>query len=129
MRIALICFLLLSCSRAEFRSKGCFVSNETNEYAEVTCGKTIVLVQKDQSAINPSSWAEVVDPCGDIPNFPDEILIRLKDGSLIWSYSDDPSGTNTRLTVLGPGEYHTYDGGNICYFSVSNSNELYNEHN
>lgn len=60
---------------------------------------------------------EIIDPCGDAPGIHDEVLVRLPDGSLLVSMSDQVSGKNTRFVVLGPGDYQTTDGSS-CVFSV-----------
>lgn len=60
---------------------------------------------------------EIIDPCGDAPGIHDEVLVRLPDGSLLVSMSDQVSGKNTRFVILGPGDYQTTDGSQ-CRFSV-----------
>lgn len=60
---------------------------------------------------------EIIDPCGDAPGIHDEVLVRLPDGSLLVSMSDQVSGKNTRFVILGPGDYQTTDGSS-CVFSV-----------
>lgn len=62
---------------------------------------------------------EIIDPCGDAANIYDEVLLRLGDGTLLASFSDNSNGKNTRFSVLPPGSYVTTDGSN-CMFSVDN---------
>lgn len=77
----------------------------------------------------PTSYTVVglVDPCGDAPGIYDEVFLRLQNGMLIASFSDNSNGKNTRFSVLTPGSYSTTDGSN-CYFSINNSLQLENEH-
>lgn len=69
----------------------------------------------------------IVDPCGDTPGIYDEIFIRLQNGMLIASFSDNANGQNTRFSIITAGSYITTDG-SACYFSVDGSGNLYNEH-
>lgn len=69
----------------------------------------------------------LVDPCGDAPGIYDEVFLRLQNGTLIASFSDNSNGQNTRFSVIGQGSYVTTDGSN-CYFSVDSNLALYNEH-
>lgn len=61
---------------------------------------------------------ETVDPCGDAPGIVDEILIRLSDGRVLCSFSDQANGKNTRLSILPAGNFVTTDGSN-CAFTVN----------
>lgn len=59
---------------------------------------------------------EIIDPCGDTPTIYDEVLLRLADGSVLASFSDNANGQNTRFSLLKPGSFMTTDGSG-CYFS------------
>jgi hypothetical protein len=59
----------------------------------------------------------VVDVCGDAPGVYDEVLLRLANGQLLASFSDNASGANTRFSILTPGTYRSTDGSN-CMFTV-----------
>ena len=61
---------------------------------------------------------ELVDPCGDASGIYDEVLLKLGDGTLLASFSDNVNGQNTRFSVLTPGSYVTTDGSN-CHFTVN----------
>lgn len=61
---------------------------------------------------------ETIDPCGDAPGIVDEILIRLSNGRVLCSFSDQANGKNTRLSILPAGSYVTTDGSN-CAFTVN----------
>jgi len=71
--------------------------------------------------------ADLVDPCGDNPLVYDEVFLRLSDGTLVASFSDNASGRNTRFSVLIAGNYITTDG-DICRFTVNANGEITNEH-
>jgi hypothetical protein len=64
---------------------------------------------------------EVIDPCGDNPNVIDEVILRMPDGKLLASFSDNEEGRNTRFSVLPEGTFMTTDGSR-CVFTVSNGN-------
>ena len=66
---------------------------------------------------------EVIDPCGDAANIVDEVLIRMSNGQVLVSFSDDSSGNNTRLSVLPPGSYTTTDG-SACQFTIDSSGHV-----
>ena len=64
--------------------------------------------------------AQIIDPCGNAPAVVDEVLLKLTDGSLLASFSDNSSGKNTRFAVVPAGNYVTTDGSS-CMFHVSSS--------
>lgn len=65
--------------------------------------------------------AAIVDPCGDSPGW-DEVLLRLADGSIVASFSDNASGLNTRFTVIPHNSSQVYSttDGTSCGFKVMN---------
>lgn len=69
---------------------------------------------------------EIVDPCGDAPGVYDEVFVRLQNGTLLASFSQNSSGLNTRFSVLVAGNYMTTDGDN-CTFSVNGAGVISNE--
>lgn len=75
----------------------------------------------------PAIPLEILDPCGDDASITDEVLVRLTDGRLLASFSENANGKNTRFSLLGASSYITTDGSQ-CYFSVNAAGELYNEH-
>ena len=65
-------------------------------------------------APSPYDIVEIIDPCGK-QSAHDEVLLRLRDGSLLSHYSD---GQKQFFLIVGPGSYKTSDGTG-CYFNVS----------
>ncbi len=76
---------------------------------------------------SPFLPVEIVDPCGDAPGVFDEVFIRLANGKLLASFSDNSNGQNTRFSILVAGNYMTTDGSH-CYFTVDSNNQLLNQH-
>jgi hypothetical protein len=70
----------------------------------------------------PFTPVAAIDPCGNGPGF-DEVLLRLNDGSILASFSDNANGKNTRFSLLVPGNYVSTDG-TLCYFSVTSAGEV-----
>lgn len=114
----------------------CTVTQAVNG-ALITCGTGSVLVLNGSDgqqgpageAAPPTAYTVVgiVDPCGDAPGIFDEVFLRLENGQLVASFSDNASGSNTRFSLLVPGSYVTSDG-SYCYFSIDNQLQLINEH-
>lgn len=69
----------------------------------------------------------IVDPCGDAAGVYDEVFLRLSNGMLLASFSDNDNGKNTRFSLITQGSYKTTDNSS-CYFSVDANGNLYNEH-
>lgn len=70
----------------------------------------------------------LVNPCGDAPGIYDEVFIKLQNGTLIASFSDNASGQNTRFSVLVAGTYRTTDGDNCVFTTDSSGNITYESH-
>jgi hypothetical protein len=68
----------------------------------------------------------IVDPCGTKPGYYNEVLLKLSNGQLLSSFSDNANGLNTHFAVLPDGNYATTDGTN-CQFTVLNGS-VTNEH-
>lgn len=104
-----------------------------NGGALITCGDTNTLVLngidgmdgQDGEDASPTAYSitELVDPCGDALNIYDEVLLKMGNGMLVASFSDNQNGKNTRLSVVVPGTYQTTDGSN-CIFTVQNDNSV-----
>lgn len=77
--------------------------------------------------IMPTDIVAIVDPCGDSPGIIDEVFLRLKDRSLVASFSNNVNGDYTRFSILAPGNYQTTDGSN-CFFTVDQDFNIINEH-
>jgi len=69
----------------------------------------------------------VLDPCGDTANVVDEVLLKLRNGQTLASFSDSSGGSNTRFSLIGPGNYVTTDGSN-CYFTIDADGNMINDH-
>lgn len=70
----------------------------------------------DLEQLQEHGIAEVIDPCGDVPNVFDEVVIKLHSGELI-SYFQQ--GNKRFLTVMTDGNFITTDS-TSCRFSVVN---------
>jgi hypothetical protein len=103
--------------------ESCQVTQAING-ALITCGLTSALVLNGQDGQDapPTAYTvtEVIDPCGNHLTRIDEVLLKLANGSIIASFSDNVSGLNTRFAIIGAGTYGTTDGTG-CVFNVSNS--------
>lgn len=98
-------------------------ANDTNFQSVVVCNG------RDGQSAPPTQFTPVglVDPCGAKPEYYNEVFLRLADGTLLASFSDNVSGLNTRFSVLIAGSYMTSDGTN-CLFSIDSHGNIYNEH-
>lgn len=76
---------------------------------------------------SPFLPVELVDPCGDTPGVYDEVFLRLANGKLLSSFSDNANGQNTRFSILVPGNYITTDGSH-CSFTVDSNNQIVGVH-
>ena len=65
------------------------------------------------------SPVEAIIPCGNTASYK-EILLRLQNGQVLASFSDNANGLNTRLTLIPDGTFMTSDGTN-CVFSLATS--------
>lgn len=97
-----------------------FDSEDTNIQSMIICNG----INSPPTQFTP---VEIIDPCGDSPSINDEIFLKLYNGTLLASFSDNINGLNTRFSVIVSGSYRTTDGTN-CYFSVDSSGNIYNEH-
>jgi hypothetical protein len=68
------------------------------------------------------SVVDVIDPCGPSGGF-DEVFLRLANGTVVASFSDNAAGQNTRLSILVDGSFVTSDGTN-CNFSVTTNTSV-----
>lgn len=68
----------------------------------------------------------VENPCGDAPGIYDEIFLRLRNNTLVASFSDNTNGNNTRFVLITPGTYRTTDG-DSCTFTVDSTYHIVNE--
>lgn len=93
--------------------------------AIVTCSNGSVLLVNGAPGANgaaapvsPYQIDLVIDPCGDKPGITDEVLIKLHNGTLLASVSDNVNGYNTRLSSLAPNTSWITTDGSFCYVNV-----------
>lgn len=91
---------------------GTYSASLPNQQAATICNGT--------NAQTPAyAPVESIQPCGD--NVPyKEVLLRLQNGQVLGSFSNDMNGSMTRLAFLPDGSYVDTDGSN-CQFSLSTS--------
>ncbi len=77
----------------------------------------------EQGIPGQAAVLEVIDPCGDAPGIYDEVILRLANGQLLASFSENANGKNTRFSILTPGSYVTTDGSN-CGFTVTAEGDI-----
>lgn len=112
---ALLIFLMAGCGKlSESNTQGPPGNNGSNGTPGVSAPPT------DFTPVG------IEDPCGDAPDIYDEVFLRLANGTLLASFSDDANGDNTRFSILDPGTYTTTDGDN-CTFTVTSSYAIINE--
>jgi hypothetical protein len=75
----------------------------------------------------PYTPVGLVDPCGPSGGF-DEVFVKMANGELVASFSDNSSGKNTRFSVIKSGLNYVTTDGDSCYFSVDALGNLFNEH-
>lgn len=92
-----------------------------NGGAIVTCSNGSVLLLNGVPGVNgaaapvsPYQIDLVVDPCNDKPGVTDEIIIKLHNGTILASVSDNINGYNTRLSLLGPNTSWVTTDGSMC---------------
>lgn len=106
-----------------------------NGGALITCGDTSTLLlngapgptgpQGEPGTPAPPtaySVVDVIDPCGPSGGF-DEVFLRLANGTVVASFSDNSAGQNTRLSILVDGSFVTSDGTN-CAFTVTTNTSV-----
>jgi len=76
----------------------------------------------DDAPVVPLSLTEILDPCGPQTTY-DEVLLRLANGTILASFSQNVNGLNTRFVVIPPGTYQTSDGTN-CIFTINPDGSL-----
>lgn len=77
---------------------------------------------KGDPGLSPSSndIAEAFSACPNIATPYREVLLRLNNGQLLASFSDNINGYNTRFVLIPDGTYTNSDGSG-CTFTVSTS--------
>ena len=114
---SIICIGLLSpgCGRTKYEY---FVGEKGPQGEKGDQGET-----GPQGVPGEAAVVGVIDPCGDYPGVYDEVVLRLANGQLLSSFSDNANGKNTRFSILTQGSYTTTDGSN-CHFTVTASGDI-----
>lgn len=98
--------------------QNCIVDSLTNGL-KVTCGSSAAYVYDGKDApITPYSLVKEIQPCGPGSSPWKEVILCMAGGDLLASFSDNASGTNTRLSNIPQGNYIDTDASS-CNFSVS----------
>jgi len=99
-----------------------------NGGALITCGLSQTLVLNGTNGTDgldapPTAYSivDTINPCGVNGSF-DEVLLRLANGSVLASFSQNGSALTTRLVELVSGNYATTDS-NSCSFSATINND------
>lgn len=95
-------------------------TNDSNIQSVTTCNGVNGTDGQDAPVPSNLGLVSLINPCGDAPGIFDEVLIRLSDGNILASFSDNANGQNTRFSLLTPGSFSTTDGSG-CRFSVDNN--------
>lgn len=116
-------------SATDLNDNGLVDAEDGNIQSSTICNGTNGTNGSNGTNAPPTPFTPVglIDPCGDAAGIYDEVFIRLSNGTLLASFSDNVNGQNTRFAVITAGSYMTTDGSR-CYFSVDASGNLYNEH-
>lgn len=72
---------------------------------------------------SPYTPVDLISFCGDLSRTWAEVGMRLSNGTIIASMSDNVEGRNTRWVILRPGHYATTDGFN-CAFTLNNDGSI-----
>lgn len=96
-----------------------------NGGAIVTCSNGSVLLLNGAPGANgapapvsPYQIDLIYDPCEDASGITDEIVIKLHNGTVLSSVSDNVNGYNTRLSLLGPNTSWITTDGSRCYVNI-----------
>lgn len=68
--------------------------------------------------VNTNDIVEILDPCGDSANVYDEVLLKLKNGQVLASFSANSSGLNTRFSLLVFDVLYGTTDGTGCQFKI-----------
>lgn len=92
------------------------------EGSEVTSSAQVCNGTNGKDGVNTFTSVSVIYPCGKHGSY-NEVLLNLGNGVVLASFSDNPSGKNTRFSVLSPGTYETTDGIN-CIFTLNSDGTI-----
>jgi len=69
----------------------------------------------------------IIDPCGASGGH-DEVLLKLANGTIIASFSNNAAGNMTRFSILKAGVNYITTDNSGCFFSIDTNGNIYNEH-
>ena len=75
----------------------------------------------NHAPVSPLTPVELIFPCGNTAAYK-EVLLRLQNGQVLASFSDNAAGSMTRLTILPDGDYMNTDNTG-CNFNLSTSSD------
>lgn len=78
---------------------------------------TQIVCNGESAPVSAYAPAEVIVPCANTGSF-SEVLLRLHNGQVLVSFSNNTEGSMTRLTLLPDGTYMTTDNTG-CVFTLS----------
>lgn len=91
--------------------------------------QTLVVCNGLNSPPTPYTPVGLVNPCGDNPGLHDEVFLKLQDGTLLASFSDNANGLNTRFSILNNNASYSTTDGDGCTFTLDSSgNIIYENH-
>jgi len=114
----------------DLNDNGILEASETSQTATIMNGKD---GQNGINGVNGINGADapptaftpisILNPCGNNPAIVNEIFLKLSNGTIIASFSQNASGLNTRWAVLTVGTYQTTDG-DACTFTLNANGEF-----
>lgn len=111
--LSFVVIVYVTCSDSGNSTGRILCSEEfTDDGKWITCGDTTFFISDNNFSI--------IDPCGNIENEYDEIILKYSNNILIAYFKD---GENEFLSLLEPGEYITTDF-QQCRFTVSDDYEI-----
>jgi hypothetical protein len=84
---------------------------------------------QDGNNAPPTTFTPValLNPCG-VGTTYDEVLLRLQNGQVLASFSNNTAGDFTRFSLLLPNVQYMTTDSDACFFKIDPNGFLYNEH-
>jgi hypothetical protein len=121
------CVVMLSW--LDMNDNGLYDTKDSNMYTQAVCDGVNGVDGQDgvDAPLSQFDIVDIIDVCGDSPSVIDEVIVKLRNGQLLVSFSANAAGANTRFSLLPAGSYVTTDG-SACYFQVKLNGEVVNAH-